>query len=179
MWLLLGQFDQHPACPFGMDKGHETPFGPNPRLVVNERDTLRLEAAQDGFQVIHAKADVVDAAAALGQKLPDGRIGTGRLQKFQAAFTDRKHRHFDTLFGDNFGVGQFQSQCRPVKTSACSMDSTAMPRWSIFMGISLGPTTVDKSDDGEAARVQHRLVLWTAAQFSCQSPMLHGAAHKC
>jgi hypothetical protein len=116
LWLLLGQFDQYPTRAFGMDKGHETPFGPNPWLVVNEQDTLRLEAAQDSFQVIHAKADVVDAAAALGQKLPDGRIGTCRLQKFQAAFTDRKHRHFDTLFGDNFGVGQFQSQRRTVES---------------------------------------------------------------
>jgi hypothetical protein len=98
-----------------MDKGHETPFGPNPRLVVNEWDALRFEAVQGRFQVIHTKADVMDATAALGQKLPDGRIGTRRLQKFKAAFTDWKHRHLDALFGDNFGVGQFQSQRRPVE----------------------------------------------------------------
>ncbi len=116
MWLLLGQFDQYPTCAFGMDKRYETPFGPNPRLVVNERDTLRFEAVQDGFQVIHAKADVVDTAAALGQKLPDGRIGTRRLQKFQATFTDWKHGYFDALLGNDFGVGQVQSQRRPVKS---------------------------------------------------------------
>ncbi len=116
MRLLLGQFDQHPARPFGVHERHETSFGPNPRLVINEWDALRFEAVQDSFQVIHAKADVVDAAAALGQKLPDGRIGTRRLQKFKAAFTNRKHGYFDALFSNDFGVGQVQSQRRPVKS---------------------------------------------------------------
>lgn len=73
---------QYAAWTFGVEEGDAFAVGTGFGCLVNEGEAFVLQALDLGLDVVYGKGDVVDAFAALVDKLGDGTVGIGGVQQF-------------------------------------------------------------------------------------------------
>ena len=79
---------------------HECDFEPEhplPWLAVDQLRAMVRELRDRGSHVVDLVRDVVHARAALGEELPDGRIGAERGEQLDPAFADTNRCGLDAL----------------------------------------------------------------------------------
>src|SRR3954469_9062104 len=84
----------------------------DPDFLGNEPHAVSLQACNGGGQVRNFQAHVMQALAALGNKLGDGRVRGGALEQFEAALSYGNHYQsyllvFDRLFRGESGAPLF------------------------------------------------------------------------
>lgn len=79
--LVLGQFHQYATCRRWVQEGNPFALGAEPRRLVDEADSRGPTALHHRVKIGHGEADVMDPCTALGQELPDWRVGALRLEQ--------------------------------------------------------------------------------------------------
>jgi hypothetical protein len=80
----LFQLDEHSLRARWMNEGDERPFCPLARLRVHEPDAARFELCKGRVYIVDSQRDVMQARAAPGEVLRDGRIGGGGLEELES-----------------------------------------------------------------------------------------------
>jgi hypothetical protein len=104
VWYLLvtnslTQLHQNPVRTLGMQKANQlivrSAFG----LLVEQAESLTLEALHLGLDILDLNGDVVDAFAPFFDKFGNSAVGIGALQKFHLGFTDLEKGGVDVFRG--------------------------------------------------------------------------------
>jgi hypothetical protein len=85
-----------------MNECDQTTTRAHTRSLVNEARTRRFQALQRRTYIVYADGYVMNARAALIEKLCYGRITTGRLKQLYARLAHRQHGHTHALLLDDF-----------------------------------------------------------------------------
>lgn len=78
---MLRQLYQDASRRRGVQKGDAFPLGANARLLVDQTNTAIAASGQRSVQIVHRKADVMDAGTAAFEESADRRVGRVGLQK--------------------------------------------------------------------------------------------------
>jgi hypothetical protein len=71
-----------------------------PRLLVDQLDAVRAQAAELGRQVGDREGDVVQARPTAGDEPPDRRVRPERAEQLDAGGSDAQGDRLDTLLGN-------------------------------------------------------------------------------
>src|SRR3954451_13239746 len=83
-----------------MEEGDALAVGSRHPAPMQEAEAPCSEVLQRGVEIVDGETDVVDAAAAAGEKLRDGRVLRRGLEKLDAAFSHGKKRRSHFLGGN-------------------------------------------------------------------------------
>lgn len=88
-----------------MQEGDLFSFGTDAGSFVDEPKTLGSQASQFNFNISDSKAKMMQAGAFRCQKLGDGGLGRGRLEKFEAlvVVVNELNPHMVGIGFENFG----------------------------------------------------------------------------
>lgn len=78
----LGKFHQNSPGTLGMNKGNLCPSSSYFGRFINQPNSAPLEILDSGFDVFHAKTDVMQTFPFLGNESTNRTIFTERFQKF-------------------------------------------------------------------------------------------------
>ena len=88
---FLAQFDQHAVARRGMQKRHAAAVRARHRRLVDQAVAERFQPREMRFDVVDAKADVVDSFAAFLDELRDG--DSGRVGSSNSRFASPTERN--------------------------------------------------------------------------------------
>jgi len=98
-----------------MDERDLHPPPPPSLLLVYEVYAVSLPLRPGLLPIVDLERHVVKALAALRQKFPDGRVGTGRLDEFDPRFTHPEHGRDYALLLDHLGFPRRGPEVLPVE----------------------------------------------------------------
>lgn len=101
---FLRNLDEDTSGRTRMNERYQVSTGADFRRFIDQARAGGLEPRERRVNVVDAVTDVMDPGASLCEELPDGSLGTGRLEQFDARCTNRKHAHIDALFGDGLAA---------------------------------------------------------------------------
>ena len=88
--LVFSEFDQHASRAGGMNECDALSLGAESGGGVDEADTGSSAAGKRGVEVVHGKADVVNAGTAFGGEFADWRVGGGGFEQLDERFAGLK-----------------------------------------------------------------------------------------
>jgi len=113
--LLLGfsplaQLKENAVRCFGMNKRYPGPARTIARHLVDQLDALGFQLCQSRLDVVDSNCDMMQALAALLDKLGNRAVRAGRFQQLDLCFANGKKRRPDFLFGNIFNPVQLNAQ---------------------------------------------------------------------
>src|SRR5207245_861373 len=102
--LIAHQLCQNTTGRLRMDERHLEPEEAPPRYFVDQLSALGAQAAELGAEIVDVEGDVVQARPALGEELPDRRLGPEGPEQLDPAPTHMQRRCLDALLLDGLAM---------------------------------------------------------------------------